>query len=274
MQQKDYYEILGVDKSDTQQHIKEAYRKLALQYHPDRNQGNPAAAAKMKEVNESYAVLSDPQKRREYDSLRDMYGPSAYGQFRQAYSEQDIFRGSDIQQIFEELSRAFGFRGFDEVFREAYGPGSRTFEFRRPGAFGRVFVSPSLGKGVPLSNFSLGGPFGKLVKAGLKKVWGVEWPEKGKDLHDRIVIPPALAQSGGKISYTCRMNSKQLIVRIPAGIKAGQQIRLKGMGGEGKGGAEAGDLFVRIRVRAAFAQRIREFFRRFLSSSIKGQIIH
>jgi curved DNA-binding protein len=274
MQQKDYYEILGVDRNDTQQHIKEAYRKLALQYHPDRNQGNPVATAKMKEINESYAVLSDPQKRREYDSLRDIYGSSAYGQFRQAYSEQDIFRGSDIQQIFEELSRAFGFRGFDEVFREAYGAGSRTFEFRRPGAFGRVFVSPSMGKGAPLSNFSLGGPFGKLVKVGLKKIWGVEWPEKGKDLHDSIVIPPALAQSGGKISYTCRINSKQLIVRIPAGIKAGQQIRLKGIGGEGKGGAEPGDLFVQIRVRAPFAQRIRELFKRFLPSSIKGQIIH
>jgi DnaJ-class molecular chaperone len=274
MQQKDYYEILGVDRNDTQQHIKEAYRKLALQYHPDRNQGNPAAAAKMKEVNESYAVLSDPQKRIQYDSLRDMYGSSAYGQFRQAYSEQDIFRGSDIQQIFEELSRAFGFRGFDEVFREAYGAGSRTFEFRRPGAFGRVFVSPSMGKRVPLSNFSLGGPFGKLVKLGLKKIWGVEWPEKGKDLHDSIVIPPALAQSGGKISYTCRINSKQLIVRIPAGIKAGQQIRLKGMGGDGKGGAEPGDLFVQIRVRGPFAQRMREFFRRFLPSGIKGQTMH
>ena len=266
MQQKDYYEILGVDRNDTQQHIKEAYRKLALQHHPDRNQGNPAAAAKMKEVNESYAVLSDPQKKRQYDSLRDMYGSSAYGQFRQAYSEQDIFRGSDIQQIFEELSRAFGFRGFDEVFREAYGARSRTFEFRRPGAFGRVFVSPSMGKGAPLSNVSLGGPFGKLVKMGLKKIWGVEWPERGKDLHDSIVIPPALAQSGGKISYFCRMNSKQLIVRIPAGIKAGQQIRLKGMGANGTGGAEAGDLFVQIRIRGAIAQGIREFFRRFLHS--------
>ena len=273
MQQKDYYEILGVDKSDTQQHIKEAYRKLALQYHPDRNQGNPAAAAKMKEINESYAVLSDSQKRRQYDSLKDMYGSSAYGQFRQAYSEQDIFRGSDIQQIFEELSKAFGFRGFDEVFRGGYGAGNRTFESKRPRAFGRVFVSPSMGQGVPLSNFPLGGPFGKLVKLGMKKIWGMEWPEKGKDLYDSILIPPDLARSGGKISYFCRMNSKQLIVTIPAGIKAGQQIRLKGMGGNGTGGAEPGDLLVQIRVRGPFAQRIRDFSRRFLPSSSKGQIM-
>jgi len=113
MEQKDYYQILGVDRKASQQQIKSAYRRLAFEYHPDRNKDTPAAAARMKEINESYAVLSDPQKRTQYEALWQTYGSSACGQFRQAYSEQDIFRGSDIHQIFEQISKAFGLRGFD-----------------------------------------------------------------------------------------------------------------------------------------------------------------
>ena len=64
MAQRDYYEILGLDRDASPHKIKEAYRKLAFQYHPDRNKGNPAALEKMKEINEAYAVLSDPEKRR------------------------------------------------------------------------------------------------------------------------------------------------------------------------------------------------------------------
>jgi len=272
MEGKDYYQILEVDSKATQQQLKEAYRRLALKYHPDRNNGNPAAAARMKEINESYAVLSDVQKRRQYDSLKQAYGSSAYGQFRQAYSEQDIFRGSDIQQILEEMSRAFGLRGFDEIFREFYGPGYRTFEFRRPGAFGRVFVTPSVGRGGAIPKVPLGGPLGKLVKYGLKKIWGVEWPERGKDLHDRITIPPALAQTGGKIRYSCRLNAKELVVTIPPGIKAGQRIRLKGMGSKGKGGGEPGDLYVQIRIRSPIFQKIRDVIKQLGSTDIKRRI--
>jgi DnaJ-class molecular chaperone len=272
MEQKDYYQILEVDSKATQQKLKETYRRLALKYHPDRNKDNPGAAARMKEINESYAVLSDADKRRQYDSLRQAYGSSAYGQFRQAYSEQDIFRGSDIQQIFEQVSRAFGFRGFDEIFREFYGPGYRTFEFRRPGAFGRVFVSPSMGRGGAIPKFPLGGPFGKLVKYGLKKIWGVELPERGKDLQDTITIPPALAQTGGKIQYSCRLNAKELVVTIPPGIRAGQRIRLKGMGGKGKGGGESGDLYVQIRIRTPLLQKIRDVIKQIGSTDIERRI--
>ena len=85
MAQKDYYEILGVNKKSSQQEIKESYRKLAFQYHPDRNKEDPDGSARMKEINESYAVLSDRKKRGEYDDLRERFGASAYGQFRQSY---------------------------------------------------------------------------------------------------------------------------------------------------------------------------------------------
>ena len=265
MEQNDYYQILGVDKHASQQKIKEAYRKLALNYHPDRNRDNPAASARMKEINESYAALSDPEKRRRYDALRETYGASAYGQFRQTYSEQDIFNGSDIHQIFEELSRAFGFRGFDEVFKETYGTSYRKFEFRRPGAFGSVFVGSSGGGNGHRRRSPLNGNLGRLLKYTLKKTWGVELPERGKDLQDRITISRELAMRGGKIKYYCRQNAKELIVQIPPGMKAGRQIRLKGMGENGKGGGEPGDLYVKIRIRTSLIQKLRGFLRRLFS---------
>ena len=122
MSQRDYYQIIGVDINAGSKQIKEAYRKLAFKYHPDRNKENPEASEKMKNVNEAYAVLSNPAKRREYDVLRQQFGSSAYSHFRKNYSEHDIFSGSDINHIFEEMARAFGFRGFDDIFRESYAP--------------------------------------------------------------------------------------------------------------------------------------------------------
>ena len=140
MDRIDYYEILEIDKEASPQKIKESYRRLAFQYHPDRNNGDTGAVERMKAINEAYAVLSDPEKRSRYDGLRQSYGYSAYDRFRQSYSEEDIFRGSDIGQIFEEMARSFGIRGFEEVFRASYGQGYRTFEVRRPGFVGRGFV--------------------------------------------------------------------------------------------------------------------------------------
>ena len=133
MTQRDYYQTLGVDKNATTKQIKEAYRNLAFKYHPDRHKEDPEAAEKMKIVNEAYAVLSSPEKRREYDSMRQRFGSSAYSRFRNDYSEQDIFSGSDINHVFEEMAKAFGFRSFDDIFTEFYGKEYRRFEFKKPG---------------------------------------------------------------------------------------------------------------------------------------------
>jgi curved DNA-binding protein CbpA len=267
MSQKDYYEVLGADRNATQQNIKEAYRKLAFQYHPDRNKGNPAAIEKMKEINEAYAVLSNPRKRRDYDTLRQQYGPSGYDRFKQSYSEEDIFRGSDINQIFEEMARGFGFRGFEEVFRESYGPGYRTFEFRRPGVFGRGFVFFGTGyrRGdqgeIPASSEMFPGYLGKLTRYLLKKMLGVEGVERGKDWHDVITLDPQQAQEGGKVNYFHRRRSKELAITIPTGVKEGQEIRLKGMGGEGEGGRGPGDLYLEVRIRKPLLEKFREFLK-------------
>ena len=105
METRDYYQILGVPRDATDKAVKEAYRELAFKHHPDRNKDNPDAVDRMKAVNEAYAVLSHPDKRREYDTLRQQFGASAYSQFRQQYSDQDIFSGSDIFRIFQVKKR-------------------------------------------------------------------------------------------------------------------------------------------------------------------------
>jgi len=171
MEQQDYYQQLNIEKNAGQKQIKEAYRKLAFEYHPDRNQGNPNAANEMKAINEAYAVLSDGSKRRQYDEMKQRFGSSAHTRFRSSYSEKDIFSGSDIHQIFEEMARSFGVRGFDEIFREFYGPGYRSFEFRKKGLFGRGFFF--------FGGFGGGGGLGKLSKFLLGKMGVEQMPEKG-----------------------------------------------------------------------------------------------
>ncbi len=264
MSQGDYYQILGVVRDATRQNIKEAYRRLAFQYHPDRNKENPAGVEKMKEINEAYAVLSDPRKRRDYDLLRERYGPSGYDRFKESYSEQDIFRGSDIHQVFEEMARAFGFRNFDEIFRESYGQGYRTFEFRRPGVFGRGFVFFGQGgrrddpSGIQTSSEIFQGHLGKLTQYLFKKVLGIEGTERGKDWQDVIVLDPRQAQEGGKVKYVHRKRSKELRVTIPPGIRGGQKIRLKGMGAEGRGGGEPGDLYLKVQISKPLFHKVRD----------------
>ncbi|RJR40865.1 MAG: J domain-containing protein [Desulfobacteraceae bacterium] len=267
MEQKDFYATLGVEKDVSPKRVKEAYRKLALQYHPDRN-ADPSASAKMKDINEAYAVLSDPKKRKEYDLMREQFGGSAYGRFRQSYSDQDIFRGSDINQVFEEISRIFGFRSSDQIFQDFYGPGYRTYEFRRPGFSGRAFVYSGRRSGQRGRNpeFQLGGPFGKLLKHALKKQWGFEFPERGKDLKDTIAIPPDLAANGGKIQYAFRPGSREFIVTVPRGIRDGRKIRLRGMGEQGKGGGESGDLYIIVRIRKPLKDALRESLKNLVSA--------
>jgi DnaJ-class molecular chaperone len=274
MNQKDYYNILGVERDASQQAIKEAYRKLAFQYHPDRNTGDPAATEKMKDINEAYAVLSDVSKRREYDLLRSQYGSFAYERFRQSHTTDDIFRGSDIDQIFEEFARTFGFRSSGDIFRESYGPGYRSFEFRRPGMFGRGFVfypgTRRMGRQQqsPYSQIQMPGlPFtgilGKVIKFFLKKLAGVELPEKGKDWHDTVTLSHEKASDGAEVKYSYKKwgKPKDLIVKIPPKVRDGQRVRLRGMGSPGKAGGESGDLYLRVQIRGSLSQRLKGLFK-------------
>jgi len=264
----DYYQILGVSITATPQEIKNAYRTLALQYHPDRNKGDSLAAEQMKRINEAYAVLSDPAKRERYDTLRHSYGPNASDRFRQSYSEQDIFRGSDINQILEELARAFGFSGFDQVFRQMYGSGYRSFEFGQPWFYGKgiVYTAPFGGRpsretarDIGTSGASLAGKLlGTAARFVLKKTWGIELPEEGQDWREVITLSPDQARHGGDISYFHRKKSRHLVVTIPPGVRDGQDIRLRGMGAEGKGGADAGDLYLKIHIKKPLIEKLKD----------------
>jgi DnaJ-class molecular chaperone len=252
-----YYQQLNVGPDATTKEIKEAFRRLAFEYHPDRNAGDPSASDKMKAINEAYAVLSDPEKRRRYDALYRSYGESAGTQFKQTYSEQDIFRGSDIHQIFEEMARSFGLRGFDEIFKEYYGQGYRSFQFRQPGMFGRgfIFSTPFATRGNASAKTGL---LGALSGSLLNKVLGVYLPRRGGDLHDTVVIQPEMARLGGPLAYFHRQRGKKLIVHIPAGVHHGQTIRLAGIGKQGTHGAQAGDLLLKVRIKTPLLKRLKK----------------
>lgn len=118
MAKRDYYEVLGVKKAATAEEIKKAYRKLAMKLHPDRNPGNKQAEERFKEINEAYAVLSDKGKRQQYDQ----FGPSG---FSQRFSQEDIFRGFDISDLFKDL----GF-STNDVFSRIFGGGGRGAKVR------------------------------------------------------------------------------------------------------------------------------------------------
>lgn len=261
MPDQDYYRILGVDSQADSKTIKNAYRELAFKYHPDRNEKNPASAEMMKSINEAYAVLSNSQKRSEYDAMRSRFGDRAYGQFRNTYSEQDIFKGSDIHQIFEEMARSFGLRGVDSIFSDFYGSGYRHFEFRKHGLHGKGFIYRG-GFGSRRANGVTGGRpqgVGRLASYLFQKATGLGLPKIGEDIHDTIYMTPEFARSGGPYPYHHQRRSKKLVVKIPAGTRDGQQIRLAQMGEEGKHGGPTGDLYLKVKLRKPFLSKAKEF---------------
>ena len=146
---KDYYKILGVSKSASEDEIKKAFRKMAMKYHPDQNEGDKQAEERFKEVNEAYAVLSDKEKRKQYD----MFGSEG---FQQRFSQEDIFRNFDFGQVFRE----FGFESEDLFGRMFGGAGGGRRRFGRGGGyysggpFGRSAQQPQKGsEGVRMNVF-------------------------------------------------------------------------------------------------------------------------
>lgn len=251
MTESDYYAILNIDKNATASQIKNAYRELAFAFHPDRNKDNPESVEKMKELNEAYAVLSNPSRRKEYDVLRSRFGSEAHDRFRKSYSDQDIFKGSDINNIIEEMAKSFGLRGFDDLFKDVYGKNYHSFEFKQKGVYGKAFVFSSGFSGKKKETPALGSASpsflkGKIARYLIGKITGVSLPEKGKDIYDVIRIDHSLAKSGGPYAYFLKRRSKKLVVTIPQGIREGQKIRLAGMGEKGENQGESGDLYLKV----------------------------
>ena len=266
---KSYYNILGISKGASQDDIKKAFKKKAMQYHPDRNDNDTKAEDKFKEVNEAYAVLKDKKKRRQYDQV------GAEG-FKKQYTQEDIFQGFDVNEVF----RGFGFGGGDRPpsgFEDIFGGGrSRrpqkgqdmmseitvTFEEAARGTEknftidrgGRhedtsVKVPPGIsegkklrlaGKGFPGSQ---GGPSGNLYF----KVHILSHPIYKRDGNDIVVehkVGLTDALLGAVIKVPTLEGEKQ--VKVPAGTQPLTKLRLRGLGMPHSRGGGRGDQFVKI----------------------------
>jgi curved DNA-binding protein len=267
----DYYSVLEISETAGSEEIRKSYRKLAFLYHPDHND-DPGAADKMKQLNEAYAVLSDETKKANYDSMRSKFGESAYTHFRSSYTENDIFSGSDINKIFEELAKDFGFRGFDDLFREFYGTGYKAFNFKKNGFSikGVVFSLPDLFKMSPSERTvsqadSFPGP-GQMLGSVFKKLSFSNSAKDGKDILDTIMLSKDLAFNGGPYPYFVKSRNSNLMVKIPAGVREGQKIRLAKMGKSGRNGGNPGDLYLKVTIEKTLFEKVKHGF-----SSLKNR---
>lgn len=257
---RDYYEVLGVGKSASDADIKKAYRKLAKQYHPDVNQGDKQAEAKFKEANEAYEVLSNPQKRAQYDQFGHAgMDPNGFGGFGGGG-----FGDFDFGDIFESFFGGSGFGGrsgrnkrgpqkgadlkysMEIAFEEASFGLEKEITINRMencstcgGTGSKPGSEPSTCKhcnGTGQVQYKQSTPFGHFVNVKTCEVCGGE---------GRIITNPCSTCNGkGKI----RKNIK-IKVNIPAGIDDGQTISLRGEGEAGVRGGPAGDLYITIRIK-------------------------
>lgn len=216
----DYYKILGVSKGDSADAIKKAYRKMALKYHPDRNKDDKEAEEKFKQANEAYAVLSDPEKRKQYDT----FGSAG---FSQRYSQEDIFRNSDIGSILREFGINFGGMGG--------GGGFNSGNFR-------TFTSGG-GRGQS--------PFDNIFnQAGGGQSHGCRGrqPAKGQDITLELPISLMDVMNGSEKTISLGRGGEKVSVKIPKGIESGKKLRVSGKGSASPMGGQSGDLYLHIRV--------------------------
>jgi len=265
---RDYYEVLGVSKSASVDEIKSTYRKLALQYHPDRNKG-PEAEAKFKEISEAYAVLSDASKKKMYDQ----YGPDG---FSHQYSQEDIFRGADFESIF----RNTGFRDQDDLgtfgdifssffgqqFAQAAGPArGRSLQYEAEislvEAFNGTTRDIKLDHAVQCAHCkgTRAEPGSQVRKCLACNGSGQARQVRRAGYTQFVTIGACRACSGTGKTYdkecsqcngkgTAR-KSETITVKIPAGAYEGLTLKLRGQGEASQDGGSMGDLYVIVSVR-------------------------
>jgi molecular chaperone DnaJ len=258
MEKRDYYEVLGIGRDADETAIKKAYRSLAMKYHPDRNPGDGHAAEKMKEINEAYAVLSDNEKRRLYDT----YGHAGL----QGLTQEDIFRGVDFSSIFREfgLSDIFGFG--DSLFDSFFGRRTTSRRGPRKGADLRYDLSVTLEevalgteKTIELRRTetctacnSTGAKLGGLAQCQSCRGTGqiVKEQRSGFSIFRQITTCGKCRGKGTIVKELCEEckgkgfieKPEKLVVSIPAGADTGYRIRVEGKGDQGKD--LPGDLYI------------------------------
>jgi curved DNA-binding protein len=214
---RDFYEVLGVSRDADQSEIQRAYRKLARTLHPDVNK-DPGAEERFKGLSEAYDVLSDPDQRKRYD---------AFGEdFRRV--------GADVDPDAYRRSRAYAGAGAGGERSSGWGGGGPSGGFRYSGS----------GDDVDLEDL-LGGIFGGRGRG--RGGWG---PVSGSDHETEVEVTVEEAYHGTQrtLSISGADGPRTIDVNIPAGVVDGQRIRLRGQGGQGSGGGEAGDLYLIVRI--------------------------
>lgn len=266
--EKDYYKALGVDKDASAEEIGKAYRKLARQYHPDANPDDPTSEERFKEISEAYAVLSNPEKRKEYDRIREMVSSGAFtgvGGGGPGFGGQGpggFAGGIDIEDL---LGNLFGGGGGDP-FSGARRGGQRgprrgrdietdlTLAFED--ALAGVTTTLRVAGRAPCSTCG-----GSGAKPGTSPVTCTSCQGRGQILSDQGLFSFAepcytCGGSGRQITDPCgtcggsgaEQRNREVRARIPAGVTDGAVIRLKGQGEAGGQGGPAGDLYVRVHV--------------------------
>jgi molecular chaperone DnaJ len=225
--EKDFYAILGVPAGADSTAIKKAYRKLARTLHPDQAPGDAKAEKRFKEIGEAYAVLSSEEDRKQYDAIRSMSRGGA------RFTSGGPGGG--------------GAEGFEDVFSNLFGGGGGG------GRPGNVRFSTGGGGGQPNLEDLLGGMFGGQAGQQGQQGYGgfgsTAGPRRGQDLEAHATLPFRDAIQGSTVTLKTADGSK-ITARIPAGVKDGQKIRLRGKGNPGDQGAPAGDLMLTVQVGA------------------------
>ncbi len=227
--EKDFYAVLGVPAEASADDVKKAYRKLARKHHPDANSGDTAAEKRFKEIGEAYAVLSHPDQRQQYDAVRQM----ARGGAR-----------------FTAGGPNGGAGGFEDVFSNLFGGGGGNVRFTRTGAppgGGGAGVPPGF-EDLLGGIFGAGGAGGAGPGAGFRAPRG---PRRGDDLSAEVALTFRQAVEGAQLSLRVddpRTGARTVNARVPAGVRDGQRVRLRGKGRPGDAGAESGDLVVTVHV--------------------------
>jgi DnaJ-class molecular chaperone len=220
---KDYYRVLGVPKNASDAEIKKAYRKLAMQYHPDRNPGKEKwANEKFKEINEAYGVLGDPQKRGQYD------------QFGTVGNIGDIFGSPFTATTFEEMMKDFGGAGLrfdflDDIFGDVLKGRGSSFSFRSfGGGPGRVIFEARPGQ-----------------ETNLGEIFGQARRPRYQDVRYELAISQEEALQGAK--KILKRKGKKLEVKIPAGVKTGDVVKLRNARQTSDG--LPGDILIKVAVK-------------------------